>query len=149
MQLTQIIDPRGPFAKARRIELVRFARERNIDGISEDMPKDLIVKRLQAAGVKTISVPPRPLGSMNPREADTSPNSHHYADQRPQGPATEQTVEIDAVDALERDFLQQQQKPQSNVSGLTIIQARQEAKRRGIKFSRKDTLVILREKLGG
>lgn len=142
-------DPRDPWARARRIEIFRYAQEKGVTEVIEAMPKDVMVKRLKARGIPPPAVPPRPIGAnINPRSGDTSPNSHHYTAQ-PQK-AAEPVSEVDASEVLERDWQQQQANPPlADVAAMNITQARQECKRRGIKLKRTDNLVTLRAKLNG
>lgn len=147
MTPTQTFDPRDPWAKARRIEVYRYAREKGIVEINEQMPKDLMVERLKALGVPPPSVPPREIGAhINARSGDTSPDSHHYNGSTKA--AAPEVVEMNAIEVLARDWKQQQAAP-PDVASMTITQARQECKRRGIKIARTDNMIALKAKLDG
>lgn len=58
----QTFDPRDPWAKARRIEIYRHGRVHGATDIQEDMPKDLMVRRLKARNIPPPVVPPRMIG---------------------------------------------------------------------------------------
>ena len=140
-------DPRDPWARARRIEIFRYAQEKGVTEVVEQMPKDVMVKRLKAKGIPPPPVPPRSIGAhINPRSGDTSPTSHRYTGQTQ--PKAETVVEVDADEVLERDWQQQSSAPKTD-RPMTITEARQECKRRGIKMKRTDNLVTLKAKLDG
>lgn len=144
MELYQTFDPRDLWATARRIEVYRHAKEHNVPDISEDMPKDLIVKRCKAAGLPPPSVPRRPIGSVDPRIGDTNPNSHHAGEGSVA--KSEEVETIDADDNLEREWKTQQQKP---VNDMNINELRGACKAKGIKLSRRDNMQAMKAKLSG
>lgn len=153
MTPSQTFDPRDQWAKARRIEVFRYATElghTKDDYIQEQMPKDMMVKRLKARNVPPPSVPPRPIGAhISARSGDTSPDSHHYNAAKP---ATSESVSVDAADILERDWkpdLPTADAPTTDLAKMSIGELRQACKTRGIKLARTDNMVSMREKLNG
>lgn len=141
-------DPRDTWDRARRMEIFRYAQEKGVsaikDGPSGLPPKDVMVAQLKALGLPPPLVNPRLVGAYaDSRSGDTSPNSHHYTGQQTQQPA--ETVELDALAVLERDWKQQQSAPVA----VTITELRKECKRRGIKMARTDNLTTLKAKLNG
>lgn len=131
MILNRIDDPRSNLDKARRSELVRFAQENNISGITENMPAILIRRKLQEVGKTHIKISPRPLGSQGGAGQAVSNDV--------------QVTQIDAADDLARQFSSQASVP---VERQSINELRAECKKRGIKLSNRDTLKSMREKLG-
>lgn len=150
MTPSQTFDPRDQWARARRIEVFRYASElghTKDNYIEEQMPKDLMVKRLKALGVPPPSVPPRPIGAnINSRSGDTSPNSHHYTAGKSQ---PVEIAEVDASDVLERDWKTQPKVEARSVADMSITELRKECKARGIKMARTDNMTTLRAKLNG
>lgn len=137
-------DPRDPWAKARRIEVFRWAQEKGITEIVEQMPKDVMVNRLKARNIPPPPVPSRMIGAhIDPRSGDTSPTSHRHGGQPQKLAAT--TVEVDAADVLERDWQQQS----AVAAPMNITDMRKECKRRGIKMVRTDNMATLKAKLDG
>ena len=130
--MSDAFDPRDAWGHARRIELVRHANAMGHTDIIEQMPKELIVKRLKALGVPPPTVPLRPLmapgGNYNPRSGDTSPTSHKAG----AVPVKSAPDEIDADELLEQEW--QQKKP---VADMNWHEMRAELKARGIKIDRK------------
>ncbi len=124
-------DPRTPWDHARRPELVRHAHDLGYKDITEQMPKDLIVKRLKALGAPPPSTPLRPLmpigGTYDPRAGDTSPTSHKNGASI--NVATGET-EIDAEELLEQEYA-----AQSAQKGFNEMRA--ELKAAGVKLDRK------------
>jgi hypothetical protein len=144
MELYKMDDPRDPWMRARRIELVRYAHEKGMASeISEQMPKDLIVKRMKAKGLPPPSVPPRPLGGP-PRSGDTSPDSHHYTG--PQVEVKQDTVTVDAADLAEREWAARQDKP---FDQMDIRELRSACKAKGIALKRTDRMPDMKAKLRG
>lgn len=143
-QVSKTEDPRGPWAVARRMELVRYAHELGHIDIVEQMPKELIVKRLQALGVPPPSVPPRPIGIGNPRSGDTDINSHKYNGAKIK--TETERVEISAEDLMEREW-SNTIIAQDNFDKMSINELRNECKARGIKLARTDRVEHLKAKL--
>lgn len=132
--LTRIDDPRDNLEKARRMELVAFAKAQGVEGISEDMPAMLIRKRLRTLGLTQIAIPQRILGQTTARHADA-----------PMGlPGVgERVAEVDADADLERQFANRE----LSVDEMNYNQLKDELKRRGVKRGRADRLPDLREKV--
>jgi hypothetical protein len=125
MQLRSIIDPRDSLEKATRWELIDFAKANGID-VPDDAPALYTMDILRAHGLTNIKVPDRPLGLYAGSGIESKP---------------------DAKD----DFLRQYEaeKKGQDVSAIPMHQLRSLLKSKGIKFSRKDKLQTLREKLSG
>lgn len=126
---TETLDPRGPWSTARRMEVFRYAKEKGVSEIKEQMPKDVMVRILQAKGIAPPNVRPRLIGkNFDPRSWDTDINSHHYnGNEQPSKPA--ETVTIDADELLEREWKSQE------VKGYNEMRA--ELKAAGVKLSRR------------
>ena len=144
MQIRETWDPRGPWQKMRRQEAINYAKELGIV-FDENMPKDIIIKRLIAAGAPPPKLPPRTIGMhANPRQDDTSPTSHKY--EGPQDQPQRETVTVDAAELAELEWMQAKKTP---VAKMSINELRAEAKTRGIKLTRKMTMNDLRALLDG
>lgn len=135
-ELKRVDDPRDKLDRARRPELVKYARANGLSDISADMPAILIRKRLRAANLTRIPIPNRTLGTPgNGGMAVTADSATVSA------PATQ----VDASDDLERQFKSSPAKPPAPVAEMTIGQLRQEAKRLGLKFTPKNKMIELRK----
>src|SRR5690242_8353384 len=142
-------DPRSAWDHARRMELVRHAHDLGHKDITEQMPKDLIVRRLKALGAPPPNTPLRPLqpigGTVNPRAGDTTPTSHRNGNSRSAGSGE---IEIDAGELLEQEFAAQQAAPRQ----LGFNEMRAELKAAGVKLDRrwnKEAVKAEWEKLSG
>lgn len=133
-------DPREPLARARRLELFRFAREKGVAEIEETMPADLMRQILRTKGLTSIAVPDRPLGGVE--QTITTPTSHNAGPSAPRQPDV--LVEVDATADLARQWA-----AEKAVANMTITEMRKECKRRGIKLARTDNMVTLKAKLNG
>jgi len=131
MQLLTTVDPRDNLQKATRFELIEYAKANGVD-VPEDAPGSYTIQLLRARNLTNIKIPDRPLGLY------VAP-SNSFTD-APQG--------IDADEHLIKQYTQQK-KIETEVSQMSIQEIRRFCKANNIKFSRKDTLVILREKLSG
>ena len=140
---TDTFDPRDPWAKTRRMELVRYAAELGIKDIVEQMPKDLMIKRLKAHGVQPPRVPPRPIGKNFEARSGTDLNSHHFNGSE-QASKTTEVLEIDADELTERQWAAQQ-KPDIVKMGFNDMRA--ELKAGGVKLDRKWRLDDVRAQL--
>ena len=136
---TETLDPRDPWKRVRRMEVVRYAAELGIEGITEAMPKDVSVAILRGKGVPPPSVPPRSIGKNFESRSGTDLNSHHY--NQPQQTKTQQVVEVDADELLMREWKAQQ------APKMSITDARRACKDRKIPFARTDKLTDLMAKL--
>lgn len=130
--LKRIDDPRSNLEKARRPELVRFARANGMADISEAMPANLIRRRLVAAGLTRIQVSAPPLG-LAPGASQTI---------APDAPVNV----VDADDDLERQFAREQAAAKP-IKGMAINELRAECKRLGIRLSRRDNMATMKEKI--
>ena len=141
--LHSITDPRDNLMKARRIELYRFAREKGVTEIVENMPGELMRDILRSKGITNIAVPSRQLGT--PEQMVTTPTSHRDGTTEIKQP--DKIVEVSAIADLKRQWQQNQEPKQP--SEMTITELRKECKRRGIKMARTDNMVTLKAKLNG
>jgi hypothetical protein len=136
--LKRVDDPRSNLEKARRHDLVAFAQANGLKEITEAWPADLIRKKLRAQGLTRIVVNAPDLGAM--------PGAGMGAQAEPDGPVKE----IDALDALEAQFVQQQAADKAKpLAAMGINELRAECKRLGIKLGRKDNMVSMKEKIEG
>jgi hypothetical protein len=130
-------DPRDNLERATRWELYDFAKQVGCSEVKEPMPALLAAQILRAKGHTNIRTSVPPLGSMPVLGKDYGP-----ADKT-----------VDAVSDLARQYEQEQAAPAIvetvDVDSMNINQLRTEAKRRGIKLSRKDTMDVLKAKLNG
>ena len=133
MQLLKIDDPRSALERARRPELVRFARSHGLSDITEAMPANLIRKRLRAKGLTNIQVPVRPLGNYVPQSIDEAVD----------------VPSVDADDILERDFTNEQHNVEKPIDQMNMKELRAGCRAKGIKMVRTDNLDTLRDKLRG
>lgn len=137
MQLNRIDDPRDPLSKARRSELVKYARANGIKEIDPDMPALLMRDILRRRGLTRPPIPNRPLG------AQVQNGLPAIAAGAQQG-----GVEADALADLARQYQQQRQPPPPLAPGKSgINELRAECKRLGIKLSRRDNMNSMREKI--
>lgn len=138
MQLNRIDDPRDPLSKARRSELVKYARANGVKEIVPDMPALLMRDILRRRGLTRPPIPNRPLGAQvqNGLPAVAA--------------GTQQSgVEADALADLARQYQQQRQPPAPLApTSMGINELRAECKRLGIKLSRRDNMNSMREKIG-
>lgn len=131
--LKSIDDPRDALERARRPELVRFARANGVEGITSDMPAILIRRKLRDRGLTKISVPLRLLGQVEtPTIVETQPS--------------ERGAVVDAAADLERQFAAQATKSPDQMS---ILELGAEMKRLNIKRDRRDNMATLRAKIEG
>lgn len=126
--LHRIDDPRDALQKARRYELLQFAKAHSVTDIVPGMPANLMRRILRERGLTHINVPPRPLGVVG-------------------GNATPQDAPATQVNA--DDDLMRQYTMQKSVDDMTIGELRSEAKRRGIKQKIGESRDSLKAKLNG
>jgi hypothetical protein len=134
MQLNRIDDPRDPLSKARRSELVRYARANGVKEIDPDMPALLMRDILRRRGLTRPPIPNRPLGAQ-------------VQNGLPAVGTQQNGVEADALADLARQYQQQRQPPLAP-STMGINELRAECKRLGIRLSRRDNMNSMREKIG-
>ena len=96
MQLLTIQDPRDNLEKARKSELVTFAKANRLSGIDPAMPAILIRRILRNRGLIDIDVPARPLGQVAGARGSTGPST------------AENTIEMLADDDLMEQWRRQQ-----------------------------------------
>lgn len=149
MLLNRIDDPRSNLDKAKRRELVDFAKSQGITEFTfngmlfkvDDWPPALIMREfLRSRGLTRINPTAPPLGSQVRRRTG-------YQD-RMQAPQVQASgIAADAVSDLARQ-LAQQPKPERKVSKeMTINELRAECKKRGIHLGRRDNMKSMREKI--
>lgn len=134
--LKSIDDPRSPLDRTRRMDLVKYAKAHGIEGISDQVPAILIRKKFRALGINRIPVAFQTLGQPPKASAVVPPS-----------PALTQGsgAEIDADADLERQF--SQQPVRKTLAQMSINELRAEAKRLGIKLTRKDGMVSMKAKI--
>jgi len=138
MQLLSITDPRDNLEKANRDELARFAREKGISEIKDEMPAILMRKILRGRGLVNIAVPNRPLGFY---EGGKNYGGEAITDT--------QISSVNSDDVLEQGW-QHEQKPEVvSPNDMGIRELRKECKRRNIRMARTDNIQSLRAKLNG
>lgn len=146
MQLNRIDDPRDSLAKARRSELVIFARQNNVKDIDPNMPADLIRHKLRTMGLTRIQIPTRILGQPNQPHG----NARVSASNAPVIPTS--GVEIGAMADLERQWRQESAAPAPkaeapSLKNMGINELRSLGKSMGIKFERTDNMPKMRIKI--
>ena len=145
MLLKSIEDPRGPLQKARLSELQRFAKEEGVQ-YHPEMGAEEIRQILIAAGKTNISPPPRFLGQY---QQNPTPTSHRWNQQQAPQPKPAQAIgTVSWAEDLARQRAQAV-KDETPVAEMTITEARQACKAKGIKLKRTDKLTDLKEKLNG
>jgi hypothetical protein len=138
MELKEITDPRDPWMKARRLELVRYAHKNGHVDISERWPADLIRQELKKRGLPPPNVPNRRLPtveSYNPRSGDTAPEGVDYGEWK-DFKAQFLVETVDPLEAMRRDFEREMQAPEKE-PGYNDM--RKELKSAGVKLDRKWT----------
>jgi hypothetical protein len=150
-------DPRSPLEKARRTELVVFARQNNIDDISADMPAPLMRKILRSRGITNIGIAAPPLGQIGrhvidplgkTRRRGSPPPSNGKPTKRSQVRETpeQETIEVDA-DTLAEMQWRAMTKSKPAIDKMTMAALRAEAKARGVPIVRTDKKADLLAKL--
>lgn len=149
LQLTRIDDPRDPLERARKPELLRFARENGLGHVITDaMPAILMRRELRKANLTRIKLPKRTLGMPDQMRRGTPALQPSI----PSPLAETNGVEIDAEDDLARQLataaaMEAASRPKT-LAEMTYNELRKEAVRRRIPLRRDDTLAMIREKLG-
>ena len=136
MQLLSIDDPRDNLQKATRFELIDFAKANGID-VPEDAPAIYTMKILRSRGLTNIRIPDRPLG-LYVGSGEVMSEAQISSDS--------EVISSNAEDDLIRQY-QTQKKEEADVSKLPMHRLRTVCKEKGVKFSRKDNMQTLREKL--
>jgi hypothetical protein len=141
MILNKIEDPRSSLQKARRFELLAFARQHGMKDITEQMPADLIRAKLRSRNLTNIKVNAKPLGAAGDGAATPPPEAVNG-------------IEVDYEADLERQFLAQMtqpfpqaKSPAKPVGSMGINELRAECKRIGIKLGRRDNMVTMKFKI--
>lgn len=145
MQLNRIDDPRDSLSKARRSELIAYARANGVKEIDPNMPAILMREILRGKGLTRIKIPNRPLGAIGQTGA------------LPDHPLTS-GVEADATADLARQWAQQsapapaapaaapatsaRDKP---LADMGINELRKVCQDLGIKLGRTDNMKSMRE----
>lgn len=147
MILNKIDDPRDNLERAKRLELVAFAKANGLDHITNEHPAIVIRAELRQRGLTNIKVPPRPLGAQTRR-----PGAGVVAQ-----PPAQNAIEVNAAADLARQFAQQQSQPppppldqkpaKPKIPPQEINVLRAECKRLGIRMERRDTAAKLKAKI--
>lgn len=145
MQILRTEDNRDSLQKARRSELVKFARQSGVKDIDPNMPANLIRHKLRTLGLTRIQIPTRILGQPNQPHG----NAKVSASNAPVIPTS--GVEVSAMADLERQWRQEASAPKAaeapTIKGMGINELRAECKRLDIKLERRDNMVSMREKI--
>jgi len=144
-ELRRIDDPRSNLQKATRGELNRFAKERSIPDWDTEAPADIMREQLMRMGITNINLPPRILGSRNYWNRRNGPPLTVVPPQGQSVPAVD--AKTDLVRQYEKQKTAQAPQPAKRYNEITAV--RQELKRRGVKFSRRDNLKTLKGMLNG
>jgi hypothetical protein len=145
MQPYLILDPRGPWQKARLGELQNYAKEKGIK-VSPDLGADKLREVLMASGLPPPSPPPRTLGQY---QENPSPASHRYQNTlQPASPARAIQGPVPTPNVPARPAPDRQRAPVP-VARMSINELRDECKRLGIKMERRDNMQSLRAKING
>ena len=151
LMLQKIQDPRDPLQKARRSELVAFAKRKGIEDIDENMPAELMRKILRGKGINQLDhAPTQVLGSTQDRRGREVPE-----------PTQENTREVSAEADLERQWREHQERVKQEQAermaargprDMTIQELRKQVKAHGLKNdrneSRADIIKRLEQHLG-
>lgn len=144
--LLKVEDPRDNLEKAKRPELLAFARRNGVTEITPEMPAILMRKFLRSKNLVNISIPKRVLG-----QPELRPGALTTAT-----PSPENAVSVDAADDLMRQFKAGASAPLPSPSAEPVKLAnkrdewnamRQAAKAKGIKLDRKDNFETVAAKL--
>lgn len=133
--LKRIDDPRDALERARRLELVNFARANGVKEINPEMPAILMRKILRGKNLTGIAVPDRRLGMPENATAQATMDTAASAN------------EINAEDDLARQFAQQKAAPMKRPAQMSINELGAEMKRLKIKRGRRDNMTTMRAKI--
>lgn len=147
MQILRIQDPRDALERARRSELVAYARKHGIREIVPEMPAQLMRKILRSKGLVDIRVEPRQLGEVTRKKINVKVST--AKERRIPETAEPKGVEMDADADLMRQWASQQSAgtktvdpasiavpkgPYRNPDRPTMPEVRKECRKHGIKF---------------
>lgn len=146
MQLHRLDDPRDALSKAKRHELLQFARRRGVHDVRPGMPAMLMRQILREKGHTDITIPRRMLGQIGAAD-DRMARPPVAAQPKP-------PPDVPAVDAL-ADLAQQYgeyTRPEplaqsGDYEDMNVIELRKLCKRRGIAQQRGQRASDLRDKL--
>lgn len=109
LQLHRIQDPRDSLERARRSELVEFAKKKGISEIVPEMPAILMRKILRSRGMTDIRIEPRQLGEMTRTKINAKVSTAKPVKDRTGEPP--KIVEVDAEADLLRQWKVEQTAP--------------------------------------
>lgn len=114
LQLHRIQDPRDMLERARRSELVEFARQKGVKEIVPEMPAMLMRKILRSRGLTNIAIDLRQLGEVTRNKINVKKST---AKPKPgaRAPEPERVAVVDADDDLMRQWEAEQMQPQPPV----------------------------------
>lgn len=147
LQLLKIDDPRDALERARKPELLAFARANGLGAVITDaMPAMLMRRELRRLNITRITVPQRTLGM--------SEQASRAAPARPSLPSSalaDDGPTVDAEDDLARQLaaaaaVEAATKPKT-LDEMTYNELRKEGVRLGARLNRSDRLEVIREKV--
>lgn len=142
--LLKVEDPRDNLEKAKRPELLAFARRNGVAEITHNMPAIIMRKLLRSKNLVNIQIPRRVLGQPEHRPGALTTAT----------PEPENAVSVDAADDLMRQYKSGASAPAPEKPPVKSANKRDEwnamrqaAKAKGIKLDRKDNFETVAEKL--
>lgn len=121
LQLHRIQDPRDSLERARRSELVEFAKNKGISEIVPEMPAILMRKILRSRGMTDIRIEPRQLGEMTRTKINAKVSTAKPAKDRTGEPP--KIVEVDAEADLLRQWKVEQTTPTATEAAVAATEA--------------------------
>lgn len=149
MQILRTEDPRDRLAKARRTELVKFARANGMKDIDPNMPAELIRGILRQCGLTNIQIPNRVLGQPNQPHGNAPLQSSNAPVVPTQG------IEVNALADLARQYKAEQERAAASgvdesgkpLKDMSINELRKICQGLGIHLGRRDNMATMREKI--
>jgi hypothetical protein len=167
VQILRTEDRRSNLERARRSELVKFAKENGISEIIPEMPATLMRKILQSRGLTNIQVAPSRLGDIprkNLNQRVQLKSSVRHGIPEPHGVEVDADVDLmrqwqasQAAKSNDRDNVKPvnadsvsvvEHRPFRNPDNPTMAELKKEAKRRGLKPPRTMKMPELKQLLG-
>lgn len=130
LQLHRIQDPRDSLERARRSELVEFAKKKGISEIVPEMPAILMRKILRSRGMTDIRIEPRQLGEMTRTKINAKVSTAKPAKDRTGEP--QKIVEVDAEADLLRQWKVEQTTPAASEAASAAPRKPRARKEKGL-----------------